>query len=69
MGLCEDYIKISNRNNGEVPYYIKRTLISNMLQWVYTNYPEWLIQYGDEKNEYCKTKRFRPSYDKLDERR
>ena len=69
MGLCEDYIKISNRNNGEVPYYIKRTLISNMLQWVYTNYPEWLIQYGDEKNEYYNTKRFRPSYDKLDERR
>lgn len=69
MGLCESYIKITNKNNGEVPYYIKRTLISNMLQWVYTNYPEWLIQYGDEKNEYYATKRFRPSYDKLDERR
>ena len=67
MGLCEDYIKITNKNNGEVPYYIKRTLISNMLQWVYTNYPEWLIQYGDEKNEYYHTKRFRPSYDELDE--
>ena len=44
MGLCEDYIKITNKNNGEVPYYIKRTLITNMLQWV--------IQQGDEKNEY-----------------
>ena len=52
MGICESYIRITIRNNGEVPYYIKRTLISNMLQWVYTNYPEWLIQYGDEKNEY-----------------
>lgn len=69
MGICESYIRITIRNNGEVPYYIKRTLIANMLQWVYTNYPEWLIQYGDKKNEYYATKRFRPSYDKLDERR